>query len=106
MQKKCHSRVKTTWTCEALDDFLLKGQLSDYNYNIHRFINVQVAILFLITDMKLDFERESINNQTGILNIVISESQDTLVIRNKRKLLRSILISTVNRLLFACYKFT
>lgn len=51
--------------------------------------------------MKLDFERESINNQTGILNIVISESQDTLVIRNKRKLLGSILISTVNRLLFA-----
>lgn len=67
---------------------------------------MQVAILFLITDMKLDFERESINNQTGILNIVISESQDTLVIRNKRKLLGSILISTVNRLLFACYKFT
>lgn len=53
-QKKCHSRVKTTWTCEALDDFLLKGQLSDYN-DIHRCINVQVAILFLITDMKLDF---------------------------------------------------
>lgn len=53
-QKKCHSRVKTTWTCEALDDFLFKGQLSDYN-DIHRCINVQVAILFLITDMKLDF---------------------------------------------------